>query len=181
MFTWQVKAITAAIVLAAAATAAAVVDVTETPGPHILYRPDGTSETFKTLAECVAAAPVAAAPGAKSRCTSVTNITKVGSCEGEAEPELPAEIEAIATQCPNDDNRWYTRVQGWKRGAYPACGWELVMLPEGVPSFCTDVLVTAYTPHPDDAPTPDIDPEFDEHSPTGPGPGPPGAGTVDKP
>ena len=33
----------------------------------------------------------------------------------------------------------------------------------------------------DIAPTPPIDPDFDEHSPEGPGPGPPGAKTVDKP
>jgi hypothetical protein len=31
------------------------------------------------------------------------------------------------------------------------------------------------------APPPDVDPDFDEHSPTGPGPGPEGAPTVDRP
>lgn len=41
---------------------------------------------------------------------------------------------------------------------------------------CTETAVEE-----DFAPTPDIDPEFDEHSPEGPGPGPPGALPVDKP
>jgi hypothetical protein len=72
-------------------------------------------------------------------------------------------------QCP-DGNRWYfvepTVIDG--------C---VVEIPMGNCAEPED----AWTPSPDDASPPLVDPDFDEHSPTGPGPGPPGATTVDKP
>lgn len=161
--------------------------VTETPGPVILYRPDGTSQTFKTLAECKAAAPVAAAPGADSRCSVVTNIKKVGACDAATEPDLPSEVqvEEPAHQCPNDPNRWFNRVEGWKRDPYPSCKWQLKMLPEEAnPAFCTALIVRDDTMLPGEelAELAPIEPGYDEHDPIGPtDDGTPGAPTVDKP
>src|SRR5687767_5664994 len=88
MFSIQAKLIAGALLLSGVALADT--KVTETPGPSILYRSDGTTQTFKTYAECLAAAPVSVAPGASSRCSTVMNILKVGACEG-TEPALPAE------------------------------------------------------------------------------------------
>jgi hypothetical protein len=152
----------------------AYASVKVTTGPFISE--DGTR--YPNADACIAA--VTNGLGADPR-TCIRTIVVTGVCDEAVEPELPAEIEAIATQCPNDDTRWYLRAQGWKRNAFPACDWKLSMLPEQAPEFCTATLETAFTASPDDAPTPPIDPDFDEFSPTGPGPGPPGATTVDKP
>jgi hypothetical protein len=67
--------------------------------------------------------------------------------------------------CPGTDTRWYfTEAAG--------CGDPIVV------SGCTGPPLE----DPDNfASPPPIDHDFDEHSPTGPGPGPPGATTVDKP
>lgn len=152
----------------------ALASVQVTTGP--VFAPDGTKHT--NLDKCIA--HVSATLGAEpALCVRTTTV--LGVCDEATEPELPLETDAIATQCPNDDTRWYLRAQGWKRGSYPACGWDLVMLPEGTPAFCTDPQPSMYDPSPDDAPEAPIDPEFDEHSPEGPGPGPEGALPVDKP
>jgi hypothetical protein len=67
--------------------------------------------------------------------------------------------------CPGSDTRWYFTEQA-------GCGDSIVVsgcggpIPEDPDNFASP---------------PPIDPDFDEYSPTGPGPGPPGATTVDKP
>jgi hypothetical protein len=152
----------------------AYASVKVTTGPFISE--DGTR--YPNADACVAA--VSNGLQATPR-TCVRTIVVTGVCDEATEPELPAEIEAIATQCPNDDTRWYLKAHGWKRGAFPSCSWDLVMLPDEAPSFCAEPRLSAWTPSHDDASQPLVDPDFDEYSPTGPGPGPPGATTVDKP
>lgn len=83
--------------------------------------------------------------------------------KGEAEPKL----------CPGSE-RTFTEVTRWVTSAYPRC-WKQITEVEG---GCED-------PPAEDpetiAPAPDVDPDFDEHSPEGPQPGPPGAPPVDRP
>jgi hypothetical protein len=88
--------------------------------------------------------------------------------------------ESVPVLCPGSDTEYYqvrtfTRVSG---SGFPRCS-KYVVETERT-GDCAPVP-SLYDPSPDDAPTPDIDPDFDEHSPEGPGPGPPGATTVDKP
>lgn len=153
-----------------AVAALAAVTVTESPGPHVLILADGTSKGYKTYAECRDAGPV----NQKFRCANTVHIEKVGKCDPAEPPELPAETEAIAVQCPGNDKRWFNRAQGWEREDFPACGWQLSLLPrEADPPFCQTPRVTSWDVLPgEDVWTPSIDPEFDEHSPTGPVDGP---------
>jgi hypothetical protein len=86
--------------------------------------------------------------------------------------------ESVPVLCPGSDTVSY-QMRTFKRiasSAFPRC-WKEVVETERI-GDCTAVP-SLYDPSPDDAPTPDIDPEFDEHSPEGPGPGPPGAEPVD--
>jgi hypothetical protein len=66
--------------------------------------------------------------------------------------------------CPGSDIRWYfTETDCDEPVVITGCGNPI---PEDPDNFASP---------------PTIDPDFDEYSPTGPGPGPPGATTVDKP
>lgn len=182
MSVYKVPFAAAIILLVGGATAAVVLN--ESPGPVMLYKPDGTSEVFKTYAECLAAAPAAAEPGARSRCTVVTNITKVGTCDPAEPPDLPVEQEGLTVQCPTNPLRYFIRATGYEREPFPSCQFKLAMLPKDAdPPYCHAVPVNAWTrDDPENiAPDPAVDPEFDEFSPEGPGPGPPGAVTADHP
>jgi hypothetical protein len=86
-------------------------------------------------------------------------------------------------ECPDAPGLYY-HVRTFQRvasSAFPRC-WKLVTETERLGDCKTRPSI--YDPSPDDAVTP-VDPEFDEHSPTGPVDGPgegPGQGTpADKP
>jgi hypothetical protein len=76
--------------------------------------------------------------------------------------------------CPLSTTSYYFTSTRIEKGDFPHC-WRYVT--EQV-SGCEDPPAE----DPDSfAPAPPVDPDFDEHSPNGPGEGPPGAPTVDKP
>jgi hypothetical protein len=75
--------------------------------------------------------------------------------------------------CPGDDTRYYFEMSRTVTSAFPRCWKDAVDIVNG----CEDPPAE----DPDNfAPTPPVDPDFDEHGP-GPQEGPPGAVTVDKP
>lgn len=141
-------------------------------GPYVL---EGQETPFATADECVLAA--IAGLGRDPR-PCVQRIVVTGVCDA-GPPALPDVVEAVAAVCP-DGKRWFNRETGYVAADYPAC-YRLTLVPEGLDPVCNTAPVDAWTPSPDDAPKPRVDPAFDEHSPTGPGEGPPGAPTVDKP
>jgi hypothetical protein len=101
-------------------------------------------------------------------------IRLVTSCEEVLRPAFEPELEGHL--CAGSDSAWYFTETVQRSTRLPAC-WKVVAEPV---SDCAP-RASLYDPSPDDAPAPAVDPDFDEHSPTGPGPGPPGATTGDKP
>lgn len=180
--------------LLASTASAQTVTVTQSPGPVLLHNAQGNKiGTYATMAECLAAAEAGPAPGAKSSCRAVTYLVKTGTCDASVPPELPTDQgEGLTVQCPADDTRYFIRALGWSRlpfsGTAESCTWKLETLPkEADPPICHTPVVTWSTLMPgetadDIAPTPPVDPSYDEHDPVGPtDDGPPGAPTVDKP